>query len=135
MKIIITNFSVLWMDRLLIIRIQGQLDIHPRDLGEEHFLSLSVNIRNHIYSKHARNEDYIMVYVLPTISKSGVEYAKWRKHGCALFVMCKTCMMSNGTVIPGLEGNFFIGMFMITIRGNIDLPLTLLVYDIEYEQM
>ena len=41
-----------------------------------------------------------MVYTLHTIIKAGAESTKYRQHGCAIFVICKTWMMNNGTAIP-----------------------------------
>ena len=44
-----------------------------------------------------------MVYVQPTISKAGVEYAKWIHRRYVLFVMRNICTMNTGTTISSLE--------------------------------
>ena len=77
MKRLIMHSSMIWLKRRsIMIWIQDQPGRHQRELGEAHRLSLSGNVLQHISSKHAKKEDYIMVDALPTISKSGTEYAK-----------------------------------------------------------
>ena len=111
MKIILVYSLVPWMNILLItISIQGQPDRHQREQVEVHRLSLTVNVWQHISSKHAKIEDYRMSDVLPTISKAGAESSKRRQHGCAFFAIWKTQKISTGNEIPSLAENFYRNM-------------------------
>ena len=77
MKRLFVHYSVLFLKRwLIMICIQVQPDLHPRELIESHCLSLSENVWRYISSKQARNEDYMMVDALPTISKADAESSK-----------------------------------------------------------
>ena len=70
----------------------------------------------HLSSKQARNVEYIMVDSQPTISKAGAESSKWRIHGCAIFFMCETWMMSNGTEMTSSRYDVFRRILMTPIR-------------------
>ena len=62
MKILLMNYFVFWVNRLLIIIIiQGQPYYHCGDLGEAHHMSLPGHVWYHSSSKHARKKDYVMV--------------------------------------------------------------------------
>ena len=69
--------SVIWlMILLIIICIKFQPDRHIGDLVEAYCLSLPGHVQQHIISKRAIYEDYIMLDALPTIIKDGAEYEK-----------------------------------------------------------
>ena len=47
-----------------------------------------------------------MVDAIPNIIKEGAEYDKRRQHGCDIFFIWNTCMMSTRTARPSLEDIF-----------------------------
>ena len=66
------NSSVLWLKIWsTTIVIQVQPDCQKGEMVEAHSLYLPGHVQQHVSSKHLINEDYIMVYILPTTSKAG----------------------------------------------------------------
>ena len=127
MKRLLVCSSVLWLKRVLIkILIHFQPDHHQIELAEAHRLYLSGNVWQHISSKHAKKDDYRMVDTLPTIIKAGAESSKWRQHGYALFVKCKTLQFKVWQRI------FSAACRLHPFGPNIELSLTLLIYYVEY---
>ena len=98
MNIILMYSSMIFLKKLLIkICIRDQPYFHQQELVEAHCMSLLGHIWQHISSKHAINEDYIMVEVIPTMINSYAESLKWIQHGCALFVIWSIRMIITGT--------------------------------------